>query len=204
MLFEATPENDRRSFWKNQLFLVTPRNQQRHTMLQALSQYDSTDVHADLPAAVGFFPPDGSPAGTVEKRQGAEADTAIVCYGQVSPEEVARNSGFYFNMNRLNVSLTRARCKRILLLSAAMLEPQSVPVDNPRAAQAFFYLQDFMRSVRDSPECGSVVEIDSRNASWLRNLRVASERRLLSGGESADGEDYDNGRRTRARTDLQM
>ena len=135
-------------------------------MLQALAQYDSTgdDNPAALPAAAGFFPLDGSPAGTVEKRQGAEADTAIVCYGQVSPEEVARNSGFYFNTNRLNVSLTRARRKRIIILSAAMLEPQSVPVNNPRAAQAFFYLQDFVKSVRDSPAYGTVVEIDGGSA----------------------------------------
>lgn len=165
-------------------------------MLRALAQYHSTDNAAPLPAAEGFLPSDGSPAGTVEKRQGAEADTAIVCYGQVSPEEVARNSGFYFNMNRLNVSLTRARRKRILLLSAAMLEPQSVPVDNPRAAQAFFYLQDFVRSVRDSREGGAVVEIDARSASWLRRLCEAGEGRL------SDGEVHD-GRRTRRRAENQ-
>ena len=195
MLFEATPEQNRQSFWGSELFLVTPRNLQRHTMLQALAQYHATESSAaHLPVVEGFLPPDGSPAGTVEKRQGAEADTAIVCYGQVSPEEVARNSGFYFNMNRLNVSLTRARRKRILLLSAAMLEPQSVPVDNARAAQAFFYLQDFVQSVRDSPETGEVVEIDSREASWLRKLCEASERRLSGGGEGQD-----LGRRTRAR-----
>lgn len=192
MLFEATPEEDRKSFWGNQLFLVTPRNLQRHTMLQSLSQYHATDAPANPPAAEGFLPSDGSPAGTVEKRQGAEADTAIVCYGQVSPEEVARNSGFYFNMNRLNVSLTRARRKRILLLSAAMLEPQSVPVDNARAAQAFFYLQEFVQSIRDSPECGEVVKIDSQDASWLRKLCETSERRL-------SGEVYD-GARIRAST----
>ena len=81
----------------------------------------------------------------------------FLCYGQLSPEEVTRNAGYYFDTNRLNVSLTRARRKRILLLSAAMLRPEGVPADDTGAADAFFYLQDSVQAIRESPACGEVM-----------------------------------------------
>ena len=178
LLFEATAERDRHKFWGDSLFLVTPRNFQRKIMRQALAQYDTADDDASLLVANGFLPAESSPAETVEKRQGAEAETVIVCYGQLSPEEVTRNAGFYFDTNRLNVSLTRARRKRILLLSAAMLRPEGVPADDTRAADAFFYLQDFVQAIRQSPECGEVIEIDTQQTSWLKHLCAAGESRL--------------------------
>ena len=196
LLFEATAEHDRQKFWGDSLFLVTPRNFQRHIMRQALAQYDTSDDDANLLITNGFLPAESSPAETVEKRQGNEAETVIICYGQLSPDEVTRNAGFYFDTNRLNVSLTRARRKRILLLSAAMLRPEGVPADDTRAADAFFYLQDFVQAIRQSPECGEVIEIDTQQTAWLKQLCAAGESRLNRGS-------CRDGRQTRTRTESQ-
>ena len=194
LLFEATAENDRHKFWGDSLFLVTPRNFQRQIMRQALAQYDTADGDVSLLVANGFLPAESSPAETVEKRQGAEAETVIVCYGQLSPEEVTRNAGFYFDTNRLNVSLTRARRTRILLLSAAMLRPEGVPADDTGAADAFFYLQDFVQAIRESPECGEVIEIDTQQTAWLKHLCAAGESRL-------NRDSRRDGRQMRSRTE---
>ena len=126
----------------------------------------------------------------------------FLCYGQLSPEEVTRNAGFYFDTKRLNVSLTRAlnvsltraRRKRILLLSAAMLRPEGVPADDTGAADAFFYLQDFVQAIRESPECGEVIEIDTQQTAWLKHLCAAGESRL-------NRDSRRDGRQVRSRTE---
>ena len=118
----------------------------------------------------------------------------FLCYGQLSPEEVTRNAGYYFDTNRLNVSLTRARRKRILLLSAAMLRPEGVPADDTGAADAFFYLQDFVQAIRESPECGEVIEIDTQQTAWLKHLCAAGESRL-------NRDSRRDGRQVRSRTE---
>ena len=52
---------------------------------------------------------------TVERMQGAEAEVAIICYGFLDRDRVARETDFLFDRNRLNVSMTRARKLCILV-----------------------------------------------------------------------------------------
>jgi DNA replication ATP-dependent helicase Dna2 len=44
--------------------------------------------------------------GTVEKMQGQEADTVLVCYSMWN-EEATANSRFIYSLNRFNVGITR-------------------------------------------------------------------------------------------------
>jgi DNA replication ATP-dependent helicase Dna2 len=67
---------------------------------------------------------------TVERLQGGERDLVIVSLTASDPEAMHRDSEFFFSPNRLNVALTRARRKLIVLMSDALLEAWP---DEPRA-----------------------------------------------------------------------
>ncbi len=55
--------------------------------------------------------------GTVDKLQGQQREAVIVSYGVADLESAVTEGEFIFNRNRLNVALTRAKCKNITLFS---------------------------------------------------------------------------------------
>lgn len=59
---------------------------------------------------------------TVERLQGGERDVVILSLTASDPDAMFRDSDFFFSPNRLNVSLTRARKKLIVLMSDALLD----------------------------------------------------------------------------------
>ena len=59
---------------------------------------------------------------TVERIQGGERDLIILSLTASDPESLLSEAAFFFSPNRLNVSLTRARKKLVILMSEAILE----------------------------------------------------------------------------------
>lgn len=55
--------------------------------------------------------------GTVDKLQGQQREVVIVSYGVTDLESAVTEGEFIFNRNRLNVALTRAKCKSITIFS---------------------------------------------------------------------------------------
>ena len=55
--------------------------------------------------------------GTVDKLQGQQREAVIVSYGVTDLESAVTEGEFIFNRNRLNVALTRAKCKIITVFS---------------------------------------------------------------------------------------
>ena len=69
-------------------------------------------------AARAFRPKGGFPlVETVERIQGREREAVVVSLASSDPDWLAGQSEFYFLPNRLNVALTRARSKCIVLAS---------------------------------------------------------------------------------------
>lgn len=66
---------------------------------------------------------------TVERIQGQERDLVILSLTTSSPQHAAERAAFYFQPNRLNVSITRARVKRIVLGSPDLFQ---VKVNDPQ------------------------------------------------------------------------
>ena len=54
--------------------------------------------------------PKGIRIGTVDSIQGSEAPVAITSMTSSDLESLPRNKSFFFNKNRLNVSVSRAQC----------------------------------------------------------------------------------------------
>lgn len=71
------------------------------------------DLRAALP---------GARVGTVDKFQGQEAPVAIYSMTSSSAEDAPRGMEFLYNLNRLNVATSRARCAAIVVSSPALLD----------------------------------------------------------------------------------
>ncbi len=106
---------------------------------------------------------------TVDKLQGQERAAVIVSYGVTDIEQAAVEGEFIFSRNRLNVSLTRGKCKTIVFFSEVLTNcPMEVYMtddeDIRKGADFVCGLYDFMKSEepgtctasRDFPISGSV------------------------------------------------
>jgi uncharacterized protein len=63
-------------------------------------------------------------AGTVDKFQGQQAPVVIYTMATSRPEDAPRGMEFLYNLNRLNVATSRAKCLSILVASPRLLEPE--------------------------------------------------------------------------------
>jgi uncharacterized protein len=63
-------------------------------------------------------------AGTVDRFQGQEAPVVIYSMTTSQAEDAPRGMEFLYNLNRLNVATSRARCAVILVASPALFEPE--------------------------------------------------------------------------------
>ncbi len=79
----------------------------------------------------------GVEVGTVDKFQGKEADVVFYSLAASDPSAIPRDAGFLLSTHRLNVALSRARRKAILVCSPKLLELPPTSLENMRLANAF-------------------------------------------------------------------
>lgn len=121
------PEGTDEEFWAERLFIVSPHNAQIRA------------IHRELAARRTW---DSKPfVGTVDKMQGQECDVVIVSYGVSDVEYALREKEFIYSLNRLNVAITRARLKSIVLLSRSLLEPPVQALDRDDVAAGIAFMQ---------------------------------------------------------------
>ena len=95
----------------------------------------------------------GLPAGdpltvdTVERMQGQEREVVLVSLAVGDPDGLRRRSSFFFSTNRLNVSLSRARTKAILVASQGAFRALPMEVESLRAASVFKVLEQRLPQV---------------------------------------------------------
>ena len=85
--------------------------------------------------------------GTVDKFQGQEAPVVIYSMATSSAEDAPRGMEFLFNLNRLNVATSRARCVTILVCSPMLLEPDCQTPRQMRLANALCRYREMARIV---------------------------------------------------------
>ena len=66
--------------------------------------------------------PGGARVGTVDKFQGQEAPVALYSMASSSVEDAPRGVSFLYDLHRLNVAISRARCVAIVIGSPALLD----------------------------------------------------------------------------------
>jgi uncharacterized protein len=74
--------------------------------------------------------------GTVDKFQGQEAPVVIYSMATSSPEDAPRGMEFLYDLHRLNVATSRARCVCIIVASPRLFEPECRTPHQMRLANA--------------------------------------------------------------------
>ena len=80
--------------------------------------------------------------GTVDKFQGQEAAVIILSMATSSPEDAPRGMEFLYNLNRLNVAVSRARAVFILVASPILFEPDCRSPHQMQLANALCRLRE--------------------------------------------------------------
>lgn len=117
-----------KTFWAEKAGLVTPHRAQIATIRNLLG--------AELMPAVSGM----SFVDTVDRFQGQERDLIVASYTVSDPDFISSEEAFILDPRRFNVTLTRARCKFILLVSQTLLShlPTDLQVANDAAHMQLF------------------------------------------------------------------
>ncbi len=119
-------------FFEQRVFIVYPHRAQNHLVKRRLlAEKDDWDPRSD----------------TVDKMQGQEADAVIVSYGVSDSEYAAQEAQFIYSRNRLNVAITRAKSKCLIILSRQLLEAPPSVWDNPQVAEGLGFMRGVVQAV---------------------------------------------------------
>lgn len=151
---EGGPYTSDKAFFEQGLFIVCPHRAQNRLVRRRLAEARtwSCDPVSD----------------TVDKMQGQESDAVIVSYGVADPEYAALEAEFIYGRNRLNVAITRARSKCVVLLSQSLLTASPGVLDVPEAAEGLAFMRGLAQLVLDN---GERLEIDAGQGVPLTVLR---------------------------------
>jgi len=86
--------------------------------------------------------PGGARVGTVDKFQGQEAPVALYSMASSSVEDAPRGVSFLYDLHRLNVAISRARCVAVVVGSPALLDAAVRTPDQLRSVNGLIALID--------------------------------------------------------------
>ncbi|HII01280.1 TPA: AAA family ATPase, partial [Methanosarcinaceae archaeon] len=125
-------------FWKHGLFIVSPHRAQIRTIRDELGKlrYWQHRPFVD----------------TVDKTQGQEAEAVIVSYGVSDIDTAMNEAEFIYSLNRLNVSITRAKAKCVVFLPRPLLEPPLDLLKNAGASKGLGHMLELVEFCRERGE----------------------------------------------------
>jgi hypothetical protein len=132
------PYKDDAAFFKQGVVVVSPH----HAQIRAIRQELDSRRSWKSPPFVD----------TVDKMQGQEADAVVVSYGVADPEFALREAEFIYGLNRLNVALTRGRCKTVVCLPRPLLEASPQVLDVEAAAVGLGFMRQLVAEVEKAGE----------------------------------------------------
>jgi hypothetical protein len=130
---DGRPYADDADFFKDSVFVVSPHRAQNRAIRRELDRLRAWTSRPFVD--------------TVDKMQGQEADAVVISYGVSDPEYAMREAEFIYNVNRLNVAITRARTKSIVCLPAPLLEASPQVLEVPEASRGLSFMRRLVRAV---------------------------------------------------------
>ncbi len=94
----------------------------------------------------------------------------MVSYGVADPEFALREAEFIYGLNRLNVALTRSRCKSIICLPRPLLDASPQVLDIAPAATGLTFMRALVQTLEHEGET-EMFEGDKVEAVVLRARR---------------------------------
>jgi superfamily I DNA and/or RNA helicase len=91
--------------------------------------------------------PARSRVGTVDKFQGQEATIVLYSMATSTPEDAPRGMEFLYNLNRLNVAVSRALCVAVIVASPALFQVQCKTPRQIELANAFCRYLELARAI---------------------------------------------------------
>jgi hypothetical protein len=125
-------------FWEHGLFVVSPH----HAQIAAIRKALRAGRRWQAPPFVD----------TVDKMQGQECEAVITSYGVSDPEYALGEKEFIYSLNRLNVSITRARSKTIAFLPRPLIEPPIAAFEDDETAEGIAFMQGLVQYARRNGE----------------------------------------------------
>lgn len=125
---ERLPAADGKTFWRERLAIVSPHRAQNASIRSALAEEPEAMVD------------------TVDRIQGKERDAVIFSYCVADPEFAIAEGEFIFSNERLNVAITRARSKLVMIVSRRLLD--AIPLDQ-EVLDAAEIVREFIYSCRN-------------------------------------------------------
>lgn len=113
-------QGERRAFAKKDILIVAPYNMQVNMLKENLS----SDYRI----------------GTIDKFQGQEGQVVIVSMASSAAEESARGVDFLFDVNRLNVAVSRAKALALIIASPDLLDTKASNPEQMKKINAFLSL----------------------------------------------------------------
>jgi len=115
-----------RRFWRQGVFIVSPH----HAQIRAIKNELAKRRRWFSPAFVD----------TVDKMQGQQTQCVIASYGVSDVETALAEAEFIYSLNRLNVSVSRARAKCIVFLPRPLLTPSFAVLEQEKAIQGLAHM----------------------------------------------------------------
>jgi hypothetical protein len=143
------------AFWKDGLFVVSPHHVQIAAIRRALAAARAWQGHPFVD--------------TVDRIQGQECEAVIVSYGVSDVESALTEKEFIYSLNRLNVSITRARTKAIVFLPRPLIEPPLQVYEDDQLSDGVAFMQGL---VRFAEHRGGVLRYPQPGAGELKVYRV--------------------------------
>ena len=155
---DGHPYGDDASFFRDGVFVVSPHHSQIRLIRRELA---ARRVWSAAPFV-----------DTVDKMQGQEAEAVIVSYGVSDAEFAMMEADFIYGLNRLNVSITRARAKTIVCLPQPLLDASPQVLETREAAQGLAFMRRLSELVEEHGDrlefsLGDGVEVDVYRLSYL-------------------------------------
>ena len=113
-------------FWREGMALISPHRAQNAALRARLDAADRSEAFVD----------------TVDRIQGRERDVVVMTYTVSDAEFALAEAEFIFSPERLNVAVTRARSKLVVIVSRRLLEvipPQQEVLDKPEVLREFVF-----------------------------------------------------------------
>jgi len=128
--FVEEPDGDRRPLEPEDVLVVAPYNLAVRCIRARTEQVDP-----------------GIRVGTVDKFQGQEAPVVFWAMTSSEGEDVPRGLSFLFDLNRLNVAVSRAQCLAVLVASPRLLDAEAKDVQQLRLLSAAARLAELAEPV---------------------------------------------------------